>query len=122
MKIAVPIAKNNQIDDHFGHCEYYNIFTISVKNEIVDIQSLKSVQGCGCKSDIAQVLSLQGVSIMLAGGIGNGAINILNANGIKVIRGCLGNATEIVMQYVAGSIIDSGLSCQQHGHEHVCNH
>jgi len=32
MKIAVPVTKNNQIDDHFGHCEFYNVFTISENN------------------------------------------------------------------------------------------
>jgi len=27
MKIAVP-TKNEMVDSHFGHCEYYTIFTI----------------------------------------------------------------------------------------------
>jgi len=65
---------------------------------------------------------------MLAGGIGGGAINVLNSTGIEVVRGCSGNATELVKQFIAGLIVDSGSSCQQHehhhgeGHEHVCNH
>jgi len=134
MKIAVPVTKNNQIDDHFGHCEFYNVFTISETNEIVDVQTLKSEQGCGCKSNIASTLSQNGVTIMLAGGIGGGAINVLNNAGIEVVRGCSGNAAEIVKQFIAGLVVDSGSSCQQHehhhgeghghGHEHghVCNH
>ena len=130
MKIAVPVTKNNQIDDHFGHCEFYNVFTISENNDIVDVQTLKSEQGCGCKSDIANTLSQNGVTIMLAGGIGSGAINVLNNSGIKVVRGCSGNAAELVKQYIAGLVIDSGESCKTHeehhgqGHEHghVCNH
>jgi predicted Fe-Mo cluster-binding NifX family protein len=128
MKIAVPVTRNNQIDDHFGHCEFYNVFTISEKNEITDVQTLKSEQGCGCKSNIATVLFQNGVTIMLAGGIGGGAINVLNSVGIDVIRGCSGNAADIVKQYIAGLVIDSGESCKIHqehhgqGHEHVCNH
>jgi predicted Fe-Mo cluster-binding NifX family protein len=130
MKIAVPVSKNNLIDDHFGHCEFYNVFTISENNEIVDVQTLKSEQGCGCKSNIASTLSQNGVTIMLAGGIGGGAINVLNNSGIEVIRGCSGNASELVKQFVAGLVVDSGESCktheQHHGegheHEHVCNH
>jgi predicted Fe-Mo cluster-binding NifX family protein len=130
MKIAVPVTKENQIDSHFGHCESYGIFTISEKNEITGIKSVGSPQGCGCKSDIASVLASDGVTIMLAGGIGGGAINVLNNSGIEVIRGCSGDATEVVKQYLSGLLEDSGSSCHQHethhekGHDHghQCSH
>jgi len=128
MKIAVPVTKENQIDSHFGHCESYGVFTISEKNEIVEIKSLGSPEGCGCKSDIASVLASDGVSIMLAGGIGGGAINVLNNSGIEVIRGCSGDATEVVKLYLSGKVEDSGSSCHQHeahqheGGAHACSH
>jgi predicted Fe-Mo cluster-binding NifX family protein len=126
MKIAVPVTKENQIDSHFGHCESYGVFTISDKNEIAEIKSVESPQGCGCKSDIASVLASDGVSIMLAGGIGGGAINVLNNSGIEVIRGCSGDATEVVKLYLSGLIEDSGSSCHQHeAHQesgHSCSH
>jgi predicted Fe-Mo cluster-binding NifX family protein len=117
-KIAIPITKSNQVDDHFGHCEFYGVYTISDKNEIVDVLTIKSEQGCGCKSNIAEVLSDKGVTTMLAGGIGGGAINVLNYWGIKVIRGCSGNAVEIVKQFVEGKISDSGESCINHESHH----
>lgn len=128
MKIAVPVTSTNQIDSHFGHCEYYNIFSVGENNEIENIQTLRSEQGCGCKSNIAWILAQNGVTVMLAGGIGAGAINVLNSVGIQVIRGCSGTPAEVVKQYLAGSISDSGISCRQHeqhhseGHPHVCNH
>ena len=75
-KIAVPVTSTNQVDDHFGHCEFYSIFTLSEKNEITKITTIPSVQGCGCKSNIAGDLAADGVTIMLAGGIGGGAINV----------------------------------------------
>jgi predicted Fe-Mo cluster-binding NifX family protein len=123
MKIAVPVTKENQIDSHFGHCESYGVFTISDKNEIIEIKSIGSPEGCGCKSDIASVLASDGVSVMLAGGIGGDAINVLNNSGIEVIRGCLGDATEVVKLYLSGLVEDSGSSC--HPHErgaHTCSH
>jgi predicted Fe-Mo cluster-binding NifX family protein len=126
MKIAVPVTRENEIDSHFGHCESYNVFTISDKNEISETKSVESPQGCGCKSDIASVLASDGVTIMLAGGIGGGAINVLNNSGIEVIRGCSGNATEVVKLFLSGSIEDSGSSCHQHeAHQengHSCSH
>jgi len=128
MKIAVPVTKEDQIDGHFGHCESYNVFTISDNNEITSVKSVESPQGCGCKSDIASVLAADGVSVMLAGGIGGGAINVLNNSRIEVIRGCSGDATEVVKLYLKGLVEDSGSSCHQHethhqhGGPHPCNH
>ena len=128
MKIAVPVTSDTQIDSHFGHCESYNVYTISDKNEVTEIKNVKSPQGCGCKSDIASVLAADGVSVMLAGGIGGGAINVLSNSGIEVIRGCSGDATEVVKLYLKGLVEDSGSSCQQHeahhgqGHDHDHSH
>jgi predicted Fe-Mo cluster-binding NifX family protein len=55
---------------------------------------------------------------MLAGGIGGGAINVLNNNGIEVIPGCSGDATEVVKLYISGLVKDSGSSCHQNEAHH----
>ena len=122
MKIAIPVKADGQIDNHFGHCDSYKVFAISAESQISEIDEIKSAQGCGCKSNIARVLADSGVSVLLAGGIGNGAINVLNNTGIKVIRGCEGSAAEIVNQYISGRIIDSGEVCHHHDADHVCSH
>jgi len=125
-KIALPVTFSNHIDNHFGHCEMYSVYSVSDTSEILGIQTINSEQGCGCKSNIASVLAGQGVTVMLAGGIGNGAINVLNAHGIEVIRGCSGNATETVRKFLDGTLTDSGESCRQHDlhhqNDHQCNH
>jgi predicted Fe-Mo cluster-binding NifX family protein len=59
---------------------------------------------------------------MLAGGIGAGAINILNNSGIDVVRGCSGDATELVKLYLSGSVKDSGSCCHQHEAHHQEGH
>lgn len=51
-----------------------------------DAKKIGSPEGCGCKSDIARVLATDGVTVMLAGGIGGGAVNVLNNSGIEFIR------------------------------------
>ena len=128
MKIAVPVTTNNQIDGHFGHCEFYSVFTVSPEGKILGTQIIPSLQGCGCKSNIAGVLAADGVTVMLAGGIGGGAINVLNNAGIEVVRGCAGDASEMVQLFLSGSVADSGESCHQHaahqgeGSGHQCNH
>jgi predicted Fe-Mo cluster-binding NifX family protein len=122
MKIAVPVTSNNQIDGHFGHCDSYGVFTISDNKEITSVRKVLSPEGCGCKSDIASVLATDGVTIMLAAGIGGGAVNVLNNSGIEVIRGCSGDATEVVKLYLSGMVEDTGSSCHHHGEHHDHNH
>ena len=118
-KIAVP-TREEQIDDHFGHCDHYTIYTIRNK-EIIDKSTLPSPQGCGCKSGIAIDLATMGVTVMLAGNMGEGAKNKLNTSGITVIRGCSGAIDTVVTEYLCGKISDSGNTCSHHEcgeHEH----
>ena len=101
MKVAIP-TRNNVVDDHFGHCEYYTIFTISEDKLIVCTEIQASPEGCGCKSNIASVLEEKGVELMLAGNMGEGAKHTLEDHHIRVIRGC------------SGALTDSGEACQHH--------
>lgn len=135
MKIALP-TMGNLIDDHFGHCENYTIFTIDENDQIAGKEIIPSVTGCGCKSGIAAVLREKGVEIMLAGNMGDGALNVLKGHGIAVFRGCRGDVTDVTMTFLKGELNDSGESCGHHhgehgteghhggdhGKQHVCNH
>lgn len=121
-KIAIPVDLNNQIEDHFGQCEFYEIYTVVEGNKITEVKILKADQGCGCKSNIANVLAENGVTVMLAGGIGQGAINVLNQCNIDVIKGCSGETKEIVKQYLSGLLLDSGETCSHHNHDQQCSH
>jgi predicted Fe-Mo cluster-binding NifX family protein len=125
MKIAVP-TRNNMVDDHFGHCEYFTLFTISNNNTIEHEETVYSSGGCGCKSNLAALLRNKGVSTILTGNIGEGAINMLKAQGIDVIRGCSGNVRKTVQDYLEGIIVDSGVGCGHHHHHHEnhgeCHH
>lgn len=112
MKIAVP-TRENFVDDHFGHCAYYTIFEIE-NNEIVNKTTMPAPMGCGCKSGIAAILQAEGVCLMLAGNMGEGAKNVLEYHNIKVIRGCSGEVENLVKAYLNGQIADSGLSCSHH--------
>lgn len=85
MKIALP-TRDGRIDDHFGHCDHYTIVTVE-GGKVIATEDMPSPEGCGCKSDIAPQMARIGVRMMLAGNMGNGALNVLNSNGIQVIRG-----------------------------------
>jgi predicted Fe-Mo cluster-binding NifX family protein len=121
MKIALP-SNGTEVDPHFGHCQCFTILDIDDENKIVSEEVLTPPPGCGCKSNIVPQLAGMGVSVMLAGNMGGGAVNILASNGIQVVRGCAGNVREVARAWLAGSVDDSGASCQAHHsgdcHEH----
>ncbi|MRR16207.1 MAG: dinitrogenase iron-molybdenum cofactor biosynthesis protein [Deltaproteobacteria bacterium] len=113
MKIALP-SYQDQVDEHFGHCEYFTVFTIDDQNNIQSQETVTPPPGCGCKSNIAQVLAQMGVKYMLAGNMGQGAVNVLGMSGIQVLRGCRGNVKEVTESWLAGNLRDSGLACAAH--------
>ena len=119
MKIAVP-TKDGCVDNHFGHCDHYTIYTISNK-QIVDVVEHPSPQGCGCKSNIAYELRDMGVTVMLAGNMGAGALNKLNSCNISVVRGCKGDIDNVVNAYLSGNLVDSGIGCSSHDEHHQCH-
>lgn len=106
-------TRDGMVDNHFGHCAYYTIFSV-VGTAIVEQTTLPSPQGCGCKSNIAQVLRAEGVEVMLAGNMGEGAKNVLSRNDIRVIRGCSGDVVEVLKEFLAGRIADNGEACDHH--------
>ena len=128
MKIAIP-TQDNIVDSHFGHCEYYTIYTIDENKQVINKELMPSPQGCGCKSNIAGVLRQQGVTLMLAGNMGEGAFQMLQMSGIDVIRGCSGNTDSLLKEYIEDKLSDNGILCSHHGHGnghdhegHSCNH
>ena len=117
MKIALP-SRDGKIDGHFGHCEYFTIVTVE-DEKIVAEQRMDPPQGCGCKSQIVPLMAKMGVTVMLAGNMGQGAVNVLGAHNIQVVRGCSGIPKEAVLKWLTGQLQDSNQTCQDHG---SCNH
>lgn len=121
MKLAIP-TRGNVVDDHFGHCEAYTVITVDSNQQVIKSEMVPSPQGCGCKSNIAAILQQKGVTVMLAGNMGNGALNVLNNHGITVCRGCSGDVSQVAENYLNNKIEDSGIGCHQHAEGHECNH
>lgn len=120
MKIALP-SRSGAIDEHFGHCEAFTIFSI-VEGDIVSEESLTPPPGCGCKSSIIPTLSGMGVTVLIGGNMGQGAVNKLEEAGIQVIRGASGDTREMALKWLAGDLKSSSDICTSHGHIGCGNH
>ena len=113
MKIVVP-TRDGRVDDHFGHCDHYSIYVIGPDKSVISKAELPAPQGCGCKSGIAAVFEKMGVTVMLAGNMGEGARRVLESHGIEVLRGCSGETDKLVEEYLAGRVADNGEACTHH--------
>ena len=114
MKIAIPITSDNKISGHFGQSDFFGVFTISENSVISGMQTVVPEEGTGCKSNIASRLATDGVTVLLAAGMGEGAMSKFTRNGISVIRGCAGEPAELVKKYLSGNVEDRGSSCHKH--------
>lgn len=112
LKIAIP-TRDDRVDDHFGHCDHYSVFSVE-DNAVIASSKLESPSGCGCKSNIASVMQDMGITVMLAGNMGAGAFSKLSEHGISVIRGCSGPVSDVLGSYLRGELRDSGGACGHH--------
>lgn len=119
MKIALP-SRDGAIDDHFGHCKAFAVFSVS-DGAVAELPSIPSVEGCGCKSGIAATLAKEGITHLVAGNMGEGAVRVLGSHGIEVIRGASGDVKTAAEALAAGRLADSGILCHSHG-DHDCHH
>lgn len=120
VKIAVP-SRNGQVDEHFGHCEEFIVYRVEGQG-LVEEKVIPSPNECGCKSGIAADLAREGVTHLVAGNMGEGAVRVLGSHGISVIRGASGSARAAAEGFLAGSVKDSGAGCAGHGEGHECSH
>jgi predicted DNA-binding protein (UPF0251 family)/predicted Fe-Mo cluster-binding NifX family protein len=123
MKIAVP-AREGMVDAHFGHADHFTVYSIGEDKGIAAEETVQSEEGCGCKSGIALTLARMGVTHLVAGNMGEGAMRVLNANGIEVARGATGEARAAAELFAAGKFVDTGAACagHEHGHGHGPGH
>jgi predicted Fe-Mo cluster-binding NifX family protein len=118
-KIAVP-SRTGMVDEHFGHCAYFTVFTLGEDNNILSEDQFTPPPLCGCKSNLVAQLVAMGVTTLIAGNMGDGAAVKLRQNGVRVIRGAGGPVRDAVESYLAGDLVDSQEICQAHDHE--CQH
>lgn len=111
--IAIPL-ENGILCAHFGHCEKFAIVTVK-NNEIVDIKEVtppEHVPGLYPKW-IAQF----GVTDVIAGGMGQKAIDLFNMQSINAFVGApLTSAQELVMDFLNNKLSLSANYCDTSGH------
>jgi predicted Fe-Mo cluster-binding NifX family protein len=83
-KIAVPVDESGRLDGHFGHCRYFALFSVSGQKIISEERITPPPHEPGV---LPRWLAEQGVTDVIAGGMGQRAIQIFNQNGVNVFVG-----------------------------------
>ncbi len=112
---------SGDVNGHFGRTPYFVVAEIA-DGKVVTSRTVASPEhGEGCSMP-GFVHSL-GVSVVIVGGIGGGALHGLARCGIAVIAGASGNAGAALQSFAAGTLVSSAPGCGGHGgHGHGCGH
>jgi len=117
MKIAATY-EDGEVFQHFGRTPGFKVYNVDggkiVSSEVV------LTNGVGHGSLIG-FLQQMNVEALICGGIGGGAVNLMEEAGIDVCAGIKGNADKAVETYAAGKLeYSSNASCDHHDSDHVC--
>ena len=115
-KIAIA-AEGHYVCEHFGHCEGFNIYT--TQNGAIIAQDFLANPGHK-PGLLPNLLNDQGVHVVIAGGMGAGAIDIFNEKGIDVITGARGMVEQTIATYLDGKLLSTGSVCHDHQHAGDC--
>src|SRR5690349_4228979 len=121
-KVAMP-TRGGLVDEHFGHCEAFTLFTVDDSNQVVGEELFTPPPACGCKSNLVQTLASMGYGVVIAGNMGEGAANKLRQAGFTVVRGAKGPVRQALEAWLSGALKDRDELCMAHGHHgHVHGH
>ena len=108
MKIAVP-ANGKFISSHFGHCASFKIFDI--ENKAIIGQISVDAPGEHKPGELPKLLKDHGVNVIIAGGLGQKAIEIFNGWGIKMVVGASGLIEKAINDFLNGTLDGGDNAC-----------
>ena len=112
MRYAIPVT-SGMVSTHFGHCEHFAL--VDVDEQRKQIISKELVPSPGHQPGLLpQWLADEGVSVVIASGMGSRAQSLFQQNRIEVIIGALeADPEKVVLNYLDG-ILATG--------DNICDH
>ncbi len=108
MKFAIPLAEG-KLTAHFGHCQEFALVEVE-NNDIKKTEVL--VPPPHEPGVLPKWLHEMGADVIIAGGMGNMAINMFAQNGIQVMTGAPSlTPEELVQQYLNQSLSTGNNLC-----------
>lgn len=116
MKIAVA-CMGNTVAQHFGHCEFFNFYDVENGNAVNE----EIVPNPGHRPGfLPNFLADHGANVIIAGGMGGGAVEIFEERGVQVVTGASGTAKDAAQRFAQGALKSTGSICHEHEHADEC--
>ncbi len=112
MRYAVPIT-DGRLSEHFGFCSHFALFDVDETRKAIIRKEI--VASPGHQPGLLPAwLAEEGVSVVIAGGMGSRAQGLFRENGIEAIVGMLGDEPEKAVSDHMEGILATG--------DNICDH
>jgi Uncharacterized conserved protein len=110
MRYAVPVS-NGRVAAHFGHCSHFALFDVDETTRT--IVRRETIPSPGHQPGLLPAwLAEEGVSAVMASGMGSRAQNLFRENHVEVIIGTLEDDPEkVVLDYIGGILATGDNLC-----------
>ena len=124
LRVGFPTNDGVTVEEHFGHCEKFAVYTIE-EGKIVKKEFLTAPEHA--PGVFPRFIAENNINVVITGGMGQRAIDLIKGNGGQVILGASGNIEDVLAVYLEGSLYSKGSACAHHHHdhedgEHNCGH
>lgn len=121
MKIAIPLTQTNELSTHFGASQLAGIFEVDPQNKrIVSARAVVPPESEPCCW--ADWLKEEGVELLIAGGIGRGALQRLANAEVSVLVGAPVLKPATLVQAWLDGALTAGMNNCEGGHDHHHQH
>lgn len=122
MKIAIASQNRKTVTGHAGKCRKFWVYDIA-GSEIRSKELLElPIEQSFHESDHAAPHPLDGVNVLIAGGMGMGLQNRLKQKGILAVSTAETDPDRAVAAWLDGSLIELPPEAHEHEHEHEHGH
>jgi predicted Fe-Mo cluster-binding NifX family protein len=121
LKIAVP-TYGGRFSAHFGGADRFAIFEVDEQARRI-VSSTSAAPPPHEQGSFPTWLQQQGCHVILAGGMGPRAIEMLEGFGLQVVVGVQGGGEPeaVVKEFIEGRLMASGQSCHDQGFHRDCD-
>jgi ATP-binding protein involved in chromosome partitioning len=110
MRCAIPVS-GGVLSPHFGHCEHFALFDIDEPSKKILRKELVPSPGHQ-PGLLPEWLAEQGVSLVIASGMGSRAQSLFQQNRIEVVIGTVESDPEkVVLSYLDGKLATGDNIC-----------
>lgn len=115
LRIGFPTNDEVTVEEHFGHCEKFMVFSIE-NGKVVNKECLIAPEHA--PGVFPRFIGSNNINVVITGGMGQRAIDLIKANGGEVILGASGNIEDVLKVYLEGELYSKGSACAHHHHDH----